>query len=575
MDVDGRVLEALDAVVPGFVFFSEVSARLGVVPINGADAQSEQHVEALRAALLFFLKNDGSFVGEYMGSADDPWPRDLAKVPTAVLDVWAAYSDAAEHPGVRARLHDLLWTVRHGQRPFDHLRAAVEAYRDAAQWFQAAPELVSGRLRAAESLVRAFELATSVNQSVLLADVVRDMAVMANATMDDGDDAPGVASLLIGPLIARSQWHAEARPLIDRAVDRYQTSPHVRVDFLRDLRKITANDPTKTERIDREIVQTFADAAEGVTGVAKMMYLSEAAVYARDSGLTDLHANMRIKQQGMSREDLELDGIRFPMDLPEGLLDACRAYIDQAADLEDALWRVVDSFASVLGDGTAAEGTDETGIEPGYLLLPTNKINLAGPVLVHLDGVEWGPERDRRIIRLELTGLLVAVQLDHIWYRFEPSAAELARSFTCGSVAPAERMLLLARAFRAYWQDDDIALFLALPLVEGLLRRYLKAQDTPIIRLAKGESPGVVTQLGGLIEKLADSGLLPGWAEPFRLLLADPAEGPNLRNVIAHDVWTELPQRPQVALVFLVALVLLHAARTTAGAASNATGAAT
>lgn len=192
-------------------------------------------------------------------------------------------------------------------------------------------------------------------------------------------------------------------------------------------------------------------------------------------------------------------------------------------------------------------------------------------VLVHNTGQQDDPGQDQRVIRLELTGVLISYQLDALWERFEPSIREMMTVLTDPVVLPAERARLLARAFRLYWEYDDVALFVALPLVEGILRRYLQ-QHIPVINLAKGESVGGVGQLGGLLRSLAGTPALAGsaWARSFLLLLAEPTAGPNVRNTIAHDLWESLPPRHQTAMVLQVALVFLRAA--SAGSTGEAEG---
>ncbi|MBD0688451.1 hypothetical protein [Streptomyces sp. CBMA123] len=286
--------------------------------------------------------------------------------------------------------------------------------------------------------------------------------------------------------------------------------------------------------------------------------LTEAATHARDKGLTDLHTDIRMQQQALTREDLELQKVRFDAGMPEELFNAARAYIGAAKDLEDALQRIA-SHPALQAESTA-EG-DEQGLQPSFLRLDTNRINTAGPVLVHSTGQQEDLGQDRRIIHLELTGVLISYQLDVLWERFEPSIREMTTALADPVVLPAERARLLARAFRLYWEHDEIAPYVAISLVEGILRRYLK-QHTPVINLAKGESAGGVAQLGGLLRSLADTPDLAGseWATSFLLLLADPAAGPNLRNNIAHDLWETLPPCHQTALVLLAALAFLRAA---------------
>ncbi|MFE4206712.1 hypothetical protein ACFRSX_21200 [Streptomyces goshikiensis] len=566
--IDSAALAALNAASQGFVLYSDIADRLGTASGDATEGLDEEHVEALRAGFLFFLRTDGTFVGEYVGAGSQPWPRDLSSISERTIEIWAAYAAVADHPGARGRLHDILRVVSSGRGKIEHLRAAADFYVESADWFEAAPQVSSGRLRAADSLVRAFELALSVNLPTA-ADIAATMVARANAEMDRDDEGPGAVGALLDPLVERPKWHAQALPVAERAAEHYRRDPHVRASFLRDLAAVTKGDPGGVERINRAIAATYTNAAEGFTGVAKLMMLTEAAVHARDKGLTDLHTDIRMKQQALTREDLELQKVRFDVGMPEKLFDAASAYIGEAKDLEDALRRIAGHPAPPQAESTA-EG-DEQGLQPSFLRLDTNRINTAGPVLVHNTGKQDDPGQNQRAIRLELTGVLISHQLDVLWERFEPSIREMTTALTALVVLPAERARLLARAFRLYWEYDDLALFVALPLVEGILRRYLQ-QHIPVINLAKGESAGGVGQLGGLLRSLADTPDLAGsaWARSFLLLLAEPTAGPNVRNTIAHDLWESFPPRHQTAMVLLAALVFLLAA--SAGPTGGAEG---
>ncbi|MER7539397.1 hypothetical protein ABTX77_32125 [Streptomyces sp. NPDC097704] len=556
--IDSATLTALNAASQGFVFYSDISDRLGAASKDATGGLEEEHVEALRAGFLFFLRTDGTFVGEYVGAGPQPWPRELSEVSKRTVDIWAAYGAEADHPGARGRLHDLLHIVSSGRPRIEHLRAAVDCYVESADWFEAAPQMSGGRLRAADSLVRAFELALSVNLPAA-ADIAAAMVARAMTEMDRGDEGPGVVGALLDPLVKRSKWHAHALPVVKRAAEHYRRDAHVRVSFLRDLAAVTKGDPDGVERINRVIAATYTDAAERLGGVAKLMMLSDAAVHARDKGLTDLHADIRMKQQALTREDLEFQKVRFDTDMPEELFGAAGAYIGEAKDLEDALLRIADYPAPPQAE-SKAEG-DEQGLQPSFLRLDTVRINTAGPVLVHNTGRQEAPGHKQSVISLELTGVLISRQLDVLWERFEPSIREMATVLTNPVVLPAERARLLGRAFQLYWEYDEIALFVAVPLVEGILRRYLK-QHTPVINLAKGDSAGGVSQLGGLLRSLAGRPDLAGssWAVSFLLLLAEQDAGPNVRNVVAHDLWESFPPRHQTAMVLLAALVFLRAA---------------
>ncbi|KND38343.1 hypothetical protein [Streptomyces acidiscabies] len=553
-----QVRDVLDKAAEGFVSFGQMADRLGVA-MAGSETPNVFEIEALRAAMLYHLGPGGTFAGWYQGATPERWPGDITQMPADTLEVWATYAQVAEHPGVRAHLHDLLAAADHGQRHV-HIRAAIADYQEAAPWFAAAHEVVPGRWRAGECLTRAFHLAVSTGQKDLLNGVVADMLVMAEESLDGPDPAPGLVGLLIDPLLERKALKQSARPVVEKAVETFKDNVHVQVDFLADLRALEADDSAR-QTIDRQRVEALLRAAGAEDGLNKLLLLSDAATLARDSGLTDLYDEVRREQQKLTAQDLKLETVTTTVNLPTDVFDACEQHVAQAADLADALWRIASWAAPIGDDEPTADTEQETELKTGFLRLPTNKLNLAGPVLAHLNAVEKNPDDDLRVVRMELTGLLVAHQLDYVWRRFDPSDAEIARVFACEGVASLSKMRELASAFRSYWYREPKAAKVALPLVEGLLRRHLKSVEVPVIRPASGDKAGVVDQLGTLIDKMTEGGFDAGWQTTFRLLLADPKEGLNLRNIELHDLRDEPLHHHHVALVLLAALVILRAAQ--------------
>ncbi|MFD9815545.1 hypothetical protein [Streptomyces sp. NPDC059080] len=549
-----HVLGALDKATEGFVSFDQLADRLGVAIAKDA-ATDACELEAIRAAALYQMR-DGAFVGVYVGAAPEPWPSDITQVPAETLEVWAIYAETAEHPGVRARLHDLLASAGHGQR-YQHVRASVMAYQEAAPWFAAAHAVVPGLWRAGECLVRGFTLAVSAGQKDLQNILVQDMLAMADESLSGPDPAAGLVGLLIDPLLERKAWKQVARPVVEKAITVFQDDVHTQVIFLKDLRALEA-DSTGKEQADRAVAEAIIRAADAESGVTRLYLLNDAAIHARDSGLTDVFDDVRSDLQKLTAEDLKLETLTTQVEFPLQPFDACEAHIAQAADLRDALWRVA-AWDAPVGDDESATDTQQK-LAAGLVRLPMNRLNLAGPVLTHLKAVEEEPGADLRIVRMELVGLLIAHQLDCIWRRFNPSDADLTRIFACsGEVAPPAKMAELATAFRSYWYQEPTAAKISLPLVEGLLRRHLRTAGVPIVQPAKGDKAGVVDQMGTLIDKMPEAGFEVGWQTTFRLLLADPKEGLNLRNVELHDLREGPPKHHHVALVLLAALVILRA----------------
>ncbi|MFD3442538.1 hypothetical protein ACFWU3_34180 [Streptomyces sp. NPDC058685] len=558
-DVHSSVLAALDAASSASYPSHSIVAE-GLTAAADRENWSEAetgHLEALRAAMLFFTRPDGTFRGEYQGSEEAPWPREVRQIPQDAREMWAAYAQAAHHPAVRARLHHLLWGARNGERPIDHLRAAVDAYR------QAAPVLLDGtgslasigRMQAADALVGAYELAASTRQPVL-ADVITEMLALTDTALGWDDPAPGVVAALTEPLLAHREHHDRVRPLLERAADVYRSDLHMHVLFLTHLQQTAADD--ERAAIDQHVIDSYTGHAERLCGVAKLMCLEEAAAYAQKTGLVRALEQVRRQQQRLTRDDLDLTRIGIPIQIPAGYFAPSIKAIDAASDLGDA-FRALTAVAPVLPEAADTPLPDD--ILQGPLRLPTVKINMNGPVVTTplANATSRPVGTDTRTLVLDLHGLQLQAQLDRIRERFTPTSDDLLALFVRPPVAPLAPMRGLARAFQAYFEhDDEVAIELALIRIEGLLRRHLKAMDIPVIQHAQGDRPGQVSQLGALIADMEAAGFEAPWPAVFRFLLADPKEGLNLRNEILHDLADRHPPRHRIALVLQAALVVLR-----------------
>ncbi|MGW7456410.1 hypothetical protein [Streptomyces sp. NPDC054797] len=311
-------------------------------------------------------------------------------------------------------------------------------------------------------------------------------------------------------------------------------------------------DPADQQQITEQILAAYTDHAEQLGGIAKLMRLEEAATFARNHGMADALDEIRRAQQKLRPEDLGLTRMTTPFQIPPALVHAARAAIDSAADLPAAL-RTIATAVPVLADPIDAK-------QHGLLRLPTAQLNLNGPVVTAFseEGTAAGTGRiDALVFSLGTHGVLIEAQVDQLHERFDPAEEQLLDQLTNPPLAPATRMRGLARALRAFWDhEDDIAITLALPRIEGLLRRRIQAADVAVIQHHQGDWPGQVSQLGSLITDMGKAGYPEPWPTAFRTLVGGPADGMNLRNNVLHDL-VDTPPRHHVALEIQAALSLL------------------
>jgi hypothetical protein len=562
-DTDPVVLGALDRASTDCSMPSGVAEQLTREASELDPATCDAvHLDALRAAIGFWLLSDGTFSGGYAGTQTAPWPRTLDQVSPDALLVWAAYADTAAAPAVRAHLHHLLTAARAGS-PHLHARAAISAYRDAVPVFLAA-ETVSSRVRATESLVNALGLARGMNQKDLIGPVAADIITMAENMLDTASPALGLIYRLLDTQATANANSATVSALIERALTASGDDINLQQAFLGLLRRLAADDESR-KAVDRRTVTAMIDIAETrMTGMLSLLLLNDAATKAQQAGLTDLAEEARKKMQAMHGQNLGTAVFRIPLQLTPAERDAALAEVDQAASLAEALWRIAampapagtDAEAELAARAVMANAPFAAGI-------PRGAINPAGPVPTApaaTDGLANTKDMYRKIALMR-AGLVFEAQLDRVWARFEPAVEDLMAVFGCAELGTASRTKMLARAFMFFstGEDDDASVHLAVPRVEAVAREIVRRHGVPMLTVAQGATNGGVVQLGTLISSMAKIGFDEDRRHSFALTFTDGERGLNVRNDVSHGL-TDCPPRPVVALVLQAALHLLAVA---------------
>ncbi|NUL02544.1 hypothetical protein HRW07_04640 [Streptomyces lunaelactis] len=527
--VEPSVLGALMEAAKDAVSYEAIAVVLAAADIDTTTAAAQQR-DALLAALRLRLSGTGKaqgFTGTLPGDPLKGRSASLTEVTADQLEIWSAYAGAVSNPFVRGRLHHLLLVAGHGRKP-DRARGAAAGYLDAAALLLAAPERVSGLLRATECLRWAGDLARAFNQKDLQKRVTEDMVALVDRVLADTEDKPGIADRLLEGL--RVQRY-DITDFAERAARRYASDVHARVGFLKLLLQEVAPGPRRTD-IDTQIVSALLDAADADTGFRRHDLLTRAATEARDRGLSELRARAEMALQQTDPDSLGWTRLRRELSPPSGLSDAARAHIDAAVDLRDALWRTAHDVHPAM-----REQAGDAHVLEGLLRIPRTRINTAGPVQVT-------PSVDAddnyavalQVLAMDFLGHLTADQLDRIQERFVPDEAELITALAHETVLPGPRARTLAHAFRYFWLGEfDAAACVALPQVEQILRQLLRPR-VPIVSVAKGHTPGTVDQLGGLIRSMPAAGYPADWSRALELLLVDPDRGMNLRNNVCHGL---------------------------------------
>jgi hypothetical protein len=545
-------LKTMDGASAPFISHTQmVTALAAAAEADNHTEAEKEHLHALGAAMSFHQRK-GTFIGSYRGAGPEAWASTPDQLSPGVHAVWAAYADTAAHPAVCARLHHLLWTVRHGDRPITHLRAAITHYRTTAAPLLAdtSTHTPTSRWQAVDALRTAHDLAATYRQPQLK-NIITEMLDLVDVALSWPEPDHGVITAMTEPLLKNKNNHSQLHPLLQRAVADCRDGSLEQAEFLKHLRR-TEPDPDAQHRINERIGTALISHAEGQEGLAQLMDLEQAAVFARDHGLTDALDRVRRIQQKINPQDLGLTSVRTQTNLLTAFLNTARATIDETDSLDQAL-RTIAVTPPVLADPVDPE-------QHGLLQLPSLRLNLNGPLVTSTSETDSPADQDlikARVFSMKFHGLLVEAQLDQIKERFAPTTDQLLTVLTHPPLAPAGRMRGLARALHAFWEhDDDVAIALVLPRVEGLLRRRLQEADVAVIQHAQGDTPGQVSQLGSLIRAMPDAGYPEPWPTAFRTLLGGPTDGINLRNDVLHDLM-DTPSRHQIALALQAALTVL------------------
>ncbi|MEU0535386.1 hypothetical protein [Amycolatopsis tolypomycina] len=271
-------------------------AKRGWYEISSAltDKRGAADVDAIAIAFDYRLQErvDGNSNPVFHAAQLTP----LAELPTSVADLWANVVGATASVPVRARLHDLLFTL--GRQPkHKHAEQACRAYLEvgSGNW---------GSLYRVRTLARALDIARQMNRNDLADDAMKQIIANARESLDGVEWQPGVSLRLIGRLVEEKNPPTGVDDLLVEARARYAGDPYIEVDAAMLQRRLAKGDKDALGRIDREVVGIWTKAAEASAGLQKLGHLTKAVDYARDHGLTDLLAAATTALQAIGVDDL-------------------------------------------------------------------------------------------------------------------------------------------------------------------------------------------------------------------------------------------------------------------------------
>ncbi|GAB4001779.1 hypothetical protein GCM10029992_38200 [Glycomyces albus] len=251
-------------------------------------------------------------------------PRSLRQAGPEVQQLWIALEGQVTHPIAKARLSDIVYS----------LRLVSDRRAVAARTIRAYLETVGGSLHdryQALNLVRAWSIAREMTLSELEEEAAESMLGLAEATIDS-DGNPYAALPILTALTLRrpkgiTPWLGRAGALLDRALTAYM-NPDVVADFAELVRQRAGGDQARIERASRRqvgAILTAADAAQD--GLLIRHYLDKVAKTGRRLGIVDLAEQAESRLPHLPPVDWTREGMMIvvPESLSGPFIELCEA----------------------------------------------------------------------------------------------------------------------------------------------------------------------------------------------------------------------------------------------------------
>lgn len=486
------------------------------------------------------------------------YPMSLKDVPDEVLELWAHIANQSTHPAVTARLCDLLWERRFGERPDQHARKAADACVGLAggTWEP---------LYRAEALVRGLELARTVGDLERQERIIVELVKGARASIDGAERQPGVALRLIESILRlpRSNQPPEIDDLLDAAAATYAPDPWI-LQSISDLQVIrAATDERRVREINVRQVEHWREAARRAEGLVRLRFLESALELARVQGLRDVADDLRREIQELTPEDLDLKSISSEVQIPREEIEKFHNAFLAGDDWRDCLERF-GSYGPPSGDYEANLKTIEELQREHPLQFLFGKVIL-GPGNVPIRHANTEAEHrevelsEHEARAISFWALSSSEVLDRIKLEKDsPEFDDLTEFFSSSLISPevAERF---ARAVALYWEGSfDESAHILVPRLEAVIREMCRRSGMAIIREPRGREPGGVRLLGDLLHSLKGR-LDESWRRYLVNLLIDPI-GMNLRNRISHALLPMVAKQETAVLIHAACFLRLLSA---------------
>ena len=480
------------------------------------------------------------------------FPPYVGTVPEETLDIWATIVDGVVAPVVAARLHDLLWTRRRGEFPFQHALDAIGAYLTVA----AAPGCPD--YQAIQYLERSLELATLLNARDATGQVVDSVAKALRAGLEEETLRPECLEYLRLLAAVAAATRPKDFPLLLSQTEQAlaDASVDTKAYFL-DIRAQAGLDETARAESQREKAILYRDFALAQEGLLRTFWLQKALTEATQAGGSNDTANQvrRLLQEHDPSDDMH--AIESQVSLPSREVDQLIEGIVGDDNITGALGR--------LGLVGPLAGKTEDALRQAGELAQQHPIRfLTSRVVFHELGFpisRLSTDEDKLLYEqiqvgvqhALLTAALAGHALGEIQARYAPTKEELCHLFNQGAVTP-HQADAFARGFEHYFAGQwDECVLVVLPRIEAVLRQLLQRAGGIVYREEGGGQRGRMKTLGPVLDNLRPA-MDHDWLVSLRIILTEPL-GMNLRNDYLHGLVAE-PRKDHATLVLLIASYL-------------------
>ncbi|MCY3919295.1 MAG: hypothetical protein OXG38_05755 [Chloroflexi bacterium] len=511
-----------------------------------ADNSDDDVVRIAAAALEYSLLKAGSERRETYGpfaplaeTAEWVTPPYTWDVKNDMLAAWGQLVELVQSPVVVARLRDLLWVTRFGEKPHEHAIAAIGSYLSATEL----PHCEG--LESFSFLDRALDLSREIKVPGVAKRVGQLAAeeLVAEHRRRGPDPRPGVIIRLLTLLV---DLPADDRPrdlharLEEAHVVFAGSFPDHRVALFQLQERLARGDQEEIDRLRKESAKLWiwwADQQDD--GWLRQHALLTALEFAKT---TKTAADMR---DDIRRMIEQIDPDDLPMESFEVETKVSRLEIEKLIDHivgHDGIGPALDRFGRwwpPTGDSSSIAAAAEAEFEGAVILRHVRQAILGkrNRPIRHLecddDKRKWAIAQ-RTIMATQSHAILAHMALRGMYEAYNPSQEELAALFQT-ELIDADRADVFARALHHYWADRyDESIHIALPRIEGVLRSILGAIGGVTYIEPRGRQFGGEKTLGVILGNLCQ--FLPDeWLHPLRFLLINRF-GLNLRNDYAHDL---------------------------------------